>query len=621
MIVLPTDIDVQLTGDNMIDVVVLQWWTALEHGPRCFSPLPTTELVRKTAEFERLAAWLRDEFAAATPTRPLFIVAPEVSFPHSLLAAAETLTQSLQRPCVFIAGLSHLTWHDYTTLLAQCPGMPANIDWCQGGDAGKFVNAAAIFIHAGATRDPVGKYLQLKSHPYSGEAPQLFCGSHTFLFRSRDQVSGSRFNFAVKICSDFVSPDAVREFRRAVATSAPGAHLDLTFVLQYQDAPNAIQFKQGVQAYFEPPNRMVETATGAVLFVNNSNALQGRRPQFGGSRLGVGFAQLFRMAPDMACPTCVRDDQGPFGYQALILRESGPCIYRLAFKPIYLVDRTPGHGGDFPFHPGECAFLDGNGRGLTFLPIPPICHWIESEWREDESDLLATITGDGGEGAATYQTFVLQAHQSMRALWISAMGTREVEVRDGIQNYTSIVSTQPNSPMQQAEPWLWNPTVSTSVRRFMRVLALTKLGLGTVTDLRFPAGLRLRHAMIGDVKALTLLWGNGDRDLNQLLGCFHNLKKRYGLGEFVGPKWMLVLVDLGVPFTAADLEAWTDPDITHGTVMNQAGDPIPAVGNVARVEQELEVMAGSDLTSALMACRDQVALESRLRTIMEPRLT
>jgi len=621
MAVVPIDIDVQLASDHLIDVVILQWWTELEHGPRGFAAIPAQVIARKTAEFDRLAVWLRDEFEPVAPLRPLFIVVPEVSFPPGLLGHAENIIKALGRPCVFIAGLHHLAWQEYTNLLAEYQHMPAGVNWSAGGTQGNFVNAAAIFVHTGTSGGPIEKFLQLKIHPFVGESPQLFCGSHTLLFRSQNQTSGSRLNFAIKICSDFVDPDVVRTFRREVETSAPATQLDLTFVLQYQDDPEDSEFKHGVKAYFQPPIGMVETSKGAVIFANAGNESRGRSSQFGGSRVDVQYSQRFRMTPDMPCPTCVGDDQSDFDHQALILRDSGPCVYRLTFKPIYLVDPAPGRGDDHPFHPGECAFLDEQGPGLLFHPLQPICHWIESEWRDDEPELLATISW-GQEGDATqqaYREFVRDAHKSSRVFWIAAMGTREIEVRNGIQHYTKLLSMHQQNPSNQAEPWRWGQATSTAVGRFMRVLTLLRLGLTAAMPMNFPTVLRVRHAMLGDTMGLTLLWGNGDRHPTQMLSNFQNLKDNYGVGEFIGRKWMLVLVEPGTPLTADDLASWKESNITQGTVTNPAGDRTQAVGDVVRVEQDLEVLSASDLISSLTTSRDSVALQARLRQILEPR--
>jgi hypothetical protein len=622
MAVFPIDIDVQLAGDHMIDAVILQWWTALEDGPGRFGASPAAVLEQKTREINRLAVWLQNDFDPNTPSRPLFIVVPEVSFPPNLLGRAEDIIQSLHRPCIFVAGLNHLTWDEYTALIGQYENMPANGDWLDGGAQEQFVNAAAIVIRSGAHGTPLARFLQLKVHPFNAEAPHLFRGSHTLLFRSRNRASGSRLDFAVKICSDFVNPEAVRNFRREVEAATPGTQLDLTIVLQWQDTPEDIQFKQGVMAYFEPPIGMVETSRGAVLFANSGNEFRGRSSRFGGSRLDVVYAQRFRLPSAMPCQTCVSNEYGAFNHQALVLRDGGPCVYRLTFKPIYLINPVPGSGDEHPFRPGECAFLDEEGPSLIFCALQPICHWIESEWRNDEIDLLAAIgwANEGGAAAVTYLSFVRQAHRAMREFWIAEMGAREVEVRDGIQNYTDLLKARPDSPHKQAEPWRWGDSVSRAARRFMRVLTLVSLGLPAATPLRFPSRLTVRHAMLGETIALSLIWGNGDCDPIQMLGRFQNLHQQYGVGEFFGHKWLLILVDPVVPLTPYDLETWRASDITRGTMTDANGNRTEAVGDLVRVEQGFDVISAPYLMSALTSSQEPAVLQARLRDILEPNL-
>jgi hypothetical protein len=620
MAVTPVITDVELGQDHLIDILVLQWWTALEDGPRCFGVLPQRLVEGKRRELDWLATWLSEQFDPNTPSRPLFIVAPEVSLPNSLLSRVEDMIASLRRPCVLIAGLSHLTWSQYSQLLADCRNMPVQVDWLTGDNAGGMVNAAAILVRSGAAGSPVLKFLQPKLHPFREENPQLFRGLHTLLFRSRNQTSGSRLNFAVKICSDFVDPEMVRNFRREMETATPGSQIDFTFVPQWQVNPEDTQFKQGIQAYFETPIEMAETSKSAVIFANTARECRGRSREFGGSRVNVKQVEHFPMARNTPSPTCVRSDWKMFDHQALVLRDSGPCVYHLTMKPVYLVNRVAGSGDEQPFQRCECAFLDGAQTRLSFRPLHPICHWLDSEWRDDEHDLIETIewAKHDGDAATIYRTFVQEAHRRTREMWIAAMGTREPEVRDGMQTYTDVMSVQENSPGKQGEPWYWSDTISTAARRFMRVLCLLRVGLPETVELLFPPRLNIRHAMLGEAVALTLLWGNGDRAPIDILNRFRKRHQQYGIGEFTGRKWLVVLVDSACPLTADDLMEWKKSDITQASITDATGNLIPAVGDIARVDQDLQPICINEILSTLLRSRDSESLQSGLRAIMQP---
>ncbi len=153
----------------------------------------------------------------------------------------------------------------------------------------------------------------------------------------------------------------------------------------------------------------------------------------------------------------------------------------------------------------------------------------------------------------------------------------------------------------------------------MRALTLVSLGLPAATHLSFPARLTLRHAMLGDT-ALTLIWGNGDCDPIDMLGRFQNLHQQYGVGEFFGHKWLLILVDPVVPLTPDDLETWRASDITRGTMTNANGNRTEAVGDLVRIEQAFDVISAPYLMSALTSSQEPAVLQARLRDILEPNL-
>jgi hypothetical protein len=604
MTVIPIKMDIKLSDDRLLDIIVLQWWTPMEGGPRCFGVLPQDMVGQKAADLQKLGTWLIERLDSETPTRPVFVIAPEVSCPASLLPQLDTLISRLQRPSVFIVGLCHVTAAECNQLLHNWH-TPIEPDWTVPTTGGQMINAAAILIKAAGSNQQPQRFLQPKIFPYRDENPQLFRGTHSLMFYSENQTSGSRINFSVKICSDFVNADAVRQFRHDVEEEVPGRPLDFTFVLQHQDDPKSVQIQQSIQAYFDAPDKMVNTSEGALIFSNTASERRGRSTQFAGSGMHVKFVQKFPMSNNTPSPTCFREERPPYDHQAILLRECGPSIYRLTIKPVYLRNRIPGQADEQAFQLCECALLSEAEPALNFRRLEPVSHWLDSEWREDETAWLDSVA----PAVDPYRSFLQTEHRLCREMWLSSFSQREVEARDNIQKYTVVLEGYEAAPRKQPEPFFWNEQTSTACRVFMRSLTLLRIGLSAPYALQIPTDrLNVRHAMLGNDTALTLLWGNGDQDPKALLGRFAQLHREYGVGEFLGRQWVIMLVNPAFDISPEDFDDLNNCDITA---------PAASTGDVVRVAQKFVPLCTSTLWRASNRCSDGGTLRSRIEPALK----
>ena len=79
MTIFPIDLNLQLTQDRLIDIFILQWHTPLPvHEHNC-EKIPPQLAEEKVALFKNFSKWILNHFDVNTPSRPLFIVTPELS--------------------------------------------------------------------------------------------------------------------------------------------------------------------------------------------------------------------------------------------------------------------------------------------------------------------------------------------------------------------------------------------------------------------------------------------------------------------------------------------------------------------------------------------------------------
>ena len=545
MTIFPVDLNLQLTQDRLIDIFILQWHTPLpvhEHNLEKIQPLLAEE---KVALFNNFGNWLLNYFDVNTLSRPLFIVTPELSMPVSCDNLLDQIVNKINRPTVIIAGLEYLRWDEYSDFVGNLPCMPQPETWLTDGRENNVVNAAGIWI-----RDANGefkKYIQPKLNPQADEqAIPLYQGQHTLFFRSTDQGTGPRLNFCVQICSDFTNAAFVQQLRQRIAAKCPGICLDLTFLIQCNPDQEAVQFKQAIQTYFDVPNGRAPTQDGCLFFLNNANKKTGKSTKWGRSKLNFPFKtwRYLKLAP----PTYwITDDDGPHNHQAVILRESGPGIYWLTYKPHYLVQRPAGSGQSLPFPDAQArfAYIAGTsfGHGTDadlFLPIPAVCHWLKGECEEGGSELQSNLNDNDTNPDVT--DLFLGAYQSGVDNWFNVIGHNDQLARDAINLYFEGWE-KAKYPAKETEPQKWCLDVSRAIKKMMRIYALLMLGQSSMPEGAIsPKPHKVYHALADNGLQIAFLWGGDEFSPRRMLTTYKTIKDKFGVADILS-KCLLILVN------------------------------------------------------------------------------
>jgi hypothetical protein len=615
-------LDIGLDVDKLVDIIAVQWHTPAPLTNGRWRKIPPDNADAKRVMLGRLKEWLAQEFAAPSE-RPLFILFPELSVPlaqHPLLAE---LINAMTRPAILIAGLEYLTWTEFTDLLHGMNAMPGANAWEEGGRADSVVNAAIIYVRD--RRGGIQRFIQPKRHPENHERIYLHSGRHFLIYRSQSQMPGVRLNFAAHICSDFASHRNVQQFRRECATACPGMPLDITFLLQWNEDQHAAQFKQAVQAYFEPPDAMTETEQGVLVFVNNANEVCGKSPLFGRSQFIYKFTQRWR---DLASapPTYWLVDERANDHQAVVLREAGPSVYWLLYKPCYLVSRIAGGDQPTPFPESKalwshCKHLPGGPEAaLSFSRLGAVCHWLESEWRHYESVLGGTLAAEVRDGRlvdADVQ-LVKTSYQTAMTGWSQAFGNRDGPARNALLTLFAACKTD-GYPSQTIEPNQWCPDAEKAVHHMLRTYAMLKLG-----ELGFgPTGISfctdgVAHALRGHDIRISLLWGNGEQLPESMISGFLAERGARGAADMLAKTAVVVaLSPSGIPPKQEILERFRGSQISEGAANGTAGAHLQPGGDVVRVEEpELRLIYDTELWGELN--RRDASLQERLsRVIVE----
>ena len=544
MAIYPIDLSLQLENDRLIDIFMFQWHTPLPVHRCNWEKIQPPFAEVKLVILNEFHDWLLRYFLVNTPPRPLFIVAPELSTPLCCNDIMNQIVNEMNRPTVMIAGFEYIQWDEYSDILANLPWMPQPQTWLTGGHENNIVNAAGIWI-----RDANGefkKYIQPKLNPQDHEqAIPLYQGQHTLFFRSTNQATGPRLNFCVQICSDFGSAAFVQQLRQCIAAECAGMCLDLTFLIQCNADQEAVQFKQAVQTYFDVPNGMAPTREGCLLFLNNANDKTGKSTRWGRSRLNFPFERwrYLKFPP----PTYWITDDGPHNHQAVILRESGPGIYWLTYKPHYLVQRPAGSGQSLPFldtharfaYIEETSFGHGTDADL-FRPIPAVYHWLKGEWEEGKTDLLSHL--DDNDTNPDVTDLFLGLYQSGVVSWCKVIEHNDYLARNTVNTYFAGWQKD-NFPAQEAEPQKWCMDVSRAVKKMMRIYALLMLGESSIPEGAIsPKPHKGYHALADNGLQITFLWGGDELLPRRMLTTYQSIKDTFGVADILS-KCLLILVN------------------------------------------------------------------------------
>lgn len=510
MTIHPISIDLKLPDDGKIDIFLVQWHTPLPVRGNHPIKIDVHVAGTKRVVLERLRDFLLNGMIPQSQMRPAFIIMPELSLPFNQIAILEGLLNRLNRQMVIVAGVEYMTWDEYVTEVRALPDMPNPDSWLVGGANNQFVNAAVILLREEGGR--VRKYLQPKLHPEDHEqALPIFFGRSVFVFQSAERQSGVRVNFCVQVCSDFTHPAFVTELRARIETAIPGLQLDFTLLLQMQKNQDVIQFKQAVQSYFEPPIRKVSTDQGCLLFVNNANDRQGKTDLWGKTKINFPFG-CWREEVGCTHTYWIKDDGG-HNHQAVTMRESGPGIYWLVYKPHYLVNHTPGSGQSLPFSEPAPKFatiedlvVTGRLDMNSFVPIPPTRHWLEWEWKEGLAEYKAELETAGKDDVLVNDC--VSGFEECIEGWLLAISDRDEKARNAVNTYFCCWDAKKSSPLTEKEPLFWHGDCSTAAKQFMRVYTLIWISRSV-----FPGGSLVPstgtvvHSVGGTNLGITLCWG------------------------------------------------------------------------------------------------------------------
>jgi hypothetical protein len=509
-----------LSADELIDVFIIQWHTECLNNCSTINPASAEA---KAALLKEFSFWLRESFDPKKPSRPLFILTPELSTPKNCDPVVEELVLSLKRPVVFIAGLEYLSWEEYKRQV-ESSELPEKSEWLAGGSSSLFVNAAKIWIGNNAK---VEKFIQPKSFPSAAELSKIYLNSNFLLFKSQDQTPGKRINFGVQICSDFTSGEKVKKYRTDLISGLCKTHkLDITFLLQYQDDQEVEQFREAVSTYFDPPRGMIETSEGCLAFINNANSVHGKSKLWGKSKFHFQFDAKYSEPNKEAQPTYAVRNHGAFNFQECFLRERGAGIYHLAYKPRYLRNTTPGKGDEMPFYGQPCFSPIENNKFSSktdeekFQPIQPFIYWLNNEWFEGLSLIIHDLEKQGYQKQAINDFF--QMNKKTLHEWVQYIGNNNLKAHDIIKTYYICFDEMPQYPFTTPEPEDWCALACEGINKFLFVYTL--LGFA---ELKFsrrvsPNVSADRHALAGD-SSLTFLFGGNKKATLAILSKFFSI--------------------------------------------------------------------------------------------------
>jgi len=624
MAIYPIDLNLQLMDDRLVDIFIFQWHTPLPvHGHIWQKILPDLA-EEKLAILNEFHDWLLRYFLENTPPRPLFIVAPELSMPLCCDDLLDQIVNEMNRPTVMIAGLEYLRWDEYSNFVANLPWIPQPGTWLTGGHENNIVNAAGIWIRD--ANGEIKKYIQPKLNPQDHEnAIPLYRGQNTLFFCSTNKAHNLRLNFCVKICSDFSSAVFVQQLRQCIAAECAGVYLDLTFLIQCNADQEAVQFKQAVQTYFDVPNDndMAPTQEGCLLFLNNANEKTGKSTKYGRSKLNFPFERWRYL--EFPPPTYWVTDDGPHSHQAVILRESGPGIYWLTYKPHRLVRPIAGSVQSMPFpdtharfaYIEETSFGQGTDADL-FLPIPAVCHWLKGEWNEGKGELRSHLEENNINHNVS--EYYLNLYQSGLNAWSEVIGNYDDLARNAVNTYLTCWKKEAY-PVKEAEPNKWHPDVSRAVKQMMRIYALLVAGVQAFPDGSISPNFEgLHHASAANGLYVTLLWGGNEFSPRSMITRYRAERVNRGLCDLLSARCFLILLNpagyLGrgdlleaIKKDGYDIVRQSSPD-NPGSHLQQEGDIVDSW------KDNLMCLYDNELLGKIAVAEDKNDLEKKIKDII-----
>ncbi len=633
-------LDLNMHGSPDVDVLLLQWHTPNEAAAAHVHP--PSVVARRAGELEQLAAWL-DSPTIGEVNRPIFLIAPELSFPRSLLPRVEAIVSASQRPIVFISGLEYMSVEDFdalmTTATADMIVPPGDeIGWLDNRQGERFVNCAAIITNRRYGGGEVTRHYQVKRHPYIGEQSFLAVGRHILLF-SEAQTSGPEpLDFAVQICSDFVNEAAVAAFRESLAEDQNRTRLDFLFVLQWNPDQRAWAFAQRLDEFYSAESRMICGAQTAVLFVNNAAPTHWRAEQLGGSCLMVQKSASFRgPARNPATAYYERPPGPPNSFQVLVFREDGPSFQHLeALRPLRSVRPAPGQGNEYPVKKASCARLQGSDETLQFHEFSATCRWLADEWHLDVPRLTRLCLDADGKPDEALARFMRRALTTHAAQWTRTYLFWEMAARDFVQDFAfAIAEAACSCPRsERLEPNYWDQFFVRAVRKQLLTAVLLQLAEEASSRSLQLSRRRMCHATLDDEVSLSFHWGNREYDADHFARMLRS-NTEMAIANLAYHRHVFVFIETtgepdeaeselneDVDETGSELNDGVNLDVTRaGSSLLNSWDNGPVVGNVADATPRFGVIVADKFMNKLSSCRQPDDIRSLARLALDRALT
>lgn len=503
----PVQIDVPLSEDGLVDILLVQWRTPIPDEEGVAPTVLSESAALKERVLDSLCSWIHREQRQVN--RALLVLTPEVSTPLSFLEKFERLLASLDRPTVVVVGIDYLDPSEYRNLISRSLN-PEKDFWTQDVDASQKVNVAVILTRG--ADGTLGIYVQPKIRPADPERRwRVYGAQHVLLFHHKSHAPGAGLHFCVQICSDFCNQTHVSTLREKIAEQFKDEdlRLDLTLLLQCNRQQEMPQFRDGTNAYFGAPHQMrVRTEAGALLMLNNASRLRRRSAHWGNSQ--------FRFLYDTW-----KQPGGEFTYwlsqgtgekwQAATFRDSGPSVYWVTYKPLYLCDRRPSEDTQ-PFIDVSCWPITTNDCVPSFKPISGVMHWLEAEWTSGGDALANWLTEQGIDEQVARE--LLKAYSESAIEWVAALNH---DITEGALRTLFVCFKKQGYPYgkenyEGIEPMSWckNPYAGKAATEMLRLHALLRIGAsGSGAEFR-AAPLGARHALLVNSIPITYLWGGGE---------------------------------------------------------------------------------------------------------------
>lgn len=576
----PVELDLPLSDDELVDLLLIQWRTPIPGEDNVTPALLAQTIERKREILDRLCAWMVGNHRDCR--RPLIVLTPEVSTPVDLLDRVEGLLTQMNRPTIVVAGVEYLDPSQYSNLISQSCN-PERERWVQGVDGWEKVNTAVILTRGadGALR----KYLQPKIRPADAErAWRVYGAEHVLLFHHRSHAPGAGLHFCVQICSDFCSRTHVALLRERIARAFQNEdlRLDLTLLLQCNRDQEAPQFRDGTNAYFGGPHQAkVRTDAGAILMLNNASATGGISPHWGGSQFRFLYDSWTQPGGEF---TYWLSQMSNEEWQAAAFRDSGPSVYWVTYKPRYLCDRRPSED-THPFVDAVCwRIADG---APSFKPISAVIHWLESEWVTAAGSLVGSLVAQGTQNQVAEA--VHTAYQQSVAEWMAALDHERA--KGAVSALFASLRSQPGYPYgatkyANTEPMKWraNSEIQRAAREMLRLHALLKMGAAASSTSFAAAPLATCHALLETSVPLTYLWGGGEMMAEKMVSDYRD--HVLSVSERASPRcFVVILMSPKTRTEPAELVRRLFEDrVDRASQPNGSGDHLDSSGGVTKGE-------------------------------------